>query len=282
MLAPSAFATPMAHSFRPRTLPHCLLALSLLVPAGCGQSGSATRTAASTTAHAAPTNATTDANSNTARDSAPTTTLSVADPLPSGQAPSDPNNSNKTTPANAANKPATPQLETVTLGAGCFWCIEAVLLRLKGVEAVQSGYMGGKIAKPTYEMVCTGRTGHAEVVQLKFDPQVLPFDKLLDIFFQAHDPTTLNRQGFDVGTQYRSAIFYHTETQKQIAEASLKHWNESGKFTDPIVTEISPASEFYVAEGYHQDYFNKNPGNPYCRANILPKFKKLGLLKDDE
>lgn len=175
-----------------------------------------------------------------------------------------------------------PTTETVTLGAGCFWCIEAVLLRVKGIEAVESGYMGGTVKNPSYEMVCTGKTGHAEVVQVKYDPAVLPFDKLLDVFFQLHDPTTLNRQGFDVGTQYRSAIFFHTEEQKAVAEKSLQKWSESGKFADPIVTEITRAGDFYAAEGYHQDYFNKNPRNPYCRANILPKFKKLGLLKESD
>jgi peptide-methionine (S)-S-oxide reductase len=175
-----------------------------------------------------------------------------------------------------------PQLETATLGAGCFWCIEAVLLRIKGVETVQSGYMGGTLANPSYEMVCTGRTGHAEVVQVKFDPQVLPYAQLLDLFFQAHDPTTLNRQGADVGTQYRSAIFYHSDAQREAAAAAIEKWNASGKLRDPIVTEVTPASQFYVAELYHQDYFNKNPGNPYCRANILPKFKKLGLLKESD
>ncbi len=175
-----------------------------------------------------------------------------------------------------------PELETTTLGAGCFWCIEAVLLRFKGVESVTSGYMGGQLPNPTYEQVCSGRTGHAEVVQVKFDPKVLAFSDLLDVFWQLHDPTTLNRQGFDVGTQYRSAIFYHSPQQREQAELSKKKWNESGKFSDPIVTEITEASEFYPAEAYHQDYFNKNPRNPYCRANILPKFKKLGLLKDSD
>jgi peptide-methionine (S)-S-oxide reductase len=174
------------------------------------------------------------------------------------------------------------ELETITLGAGCFWCIEAVLLRIKGVESVVSGYMGGQIVNPTYEQVCTGRTGHAEVVQVRFDPEVMPLDQLLDVFWQLHDPTTLNRQGFDVGTQYRSAIFYHDAEQKEAAQKSKDKWNESGKFRDPIVTEITAASEFYKAEAYHQDYFAKNPRNPYCRANILPKFKKLGLLKPSD
>jgi peptide-methionine (S)-S-oxide reductase len=172
--------------------------------------------------------------------------------------------------------------ETITLGAGCFWCIEAVLDRIDGVESVESGYMGGHVENPTYEHVCSGTTNHAEVVQVTFDPQKLPLDKLLDIFWQLHDPTTLNRQGNDEGTQYRSVIFYHTEEQKEAAEKSKDKWNKSGKFSAPIVTEISPASTFYRAEEYHQEYFARNPGNPYCRWNILPKFKKLGLLKETD
>ena len=174
-----------------------------------------------------------------------------------------------------------PELETVTLGAGCFWCIEAVLLRVKGIESCVSGYMGGQTRNPTYEQVCTGLTGHAEVVEVKFDPQKLSFEQLLDVFWQLHDPTTLNRQGADVGTQYRSAIYYHSEAQREAAEKSKKKWDESGKFKNPIVTEITEASVFYAAEDYHQDYFNKNPRNPYCRATIIPKLRKLDLLKDD-
>lgn len=189
---------------------------------------------------------------------------------------------NQNTSRDQETQAVAQESETITFGAGCFWCVEAVFLRIKGVESAVSGYMGGKNPNPTYEQVCTGRTGHAEVVQVKFDPNTLPLEKLLDVFWQLHDPTTLNRQGFDVGTQYRSAIFYHAPEQKAAAEQSKKKWNESGKFKDPIVTEITPASEFYKAEDYHQDYFNKNPGNPYCRANILPKFKKLGLLKESD
>lgn len=173
------------------------------------------------------------------------------------------------------------KLETVTLGAGCFWCIEAVLLRVKGVEKVVSGYMGGDVANPTYKAVCTGETGHAEVVQVDFDPKILPLPQLLDLFWQLHDPTTLNRQGNDIGTQYRSAIFYHSDGQRDAAVTSKEKWDESGKFTAPIVTEIVPAVEFYQAEDYHQDFFNRNPGNPYCRAMIIPKFRKLGLLKEE-
>jgi peptide-methionine (S)-S-oxide reductase len=184
--------------------------------------------------------------------------------------------------AGAEEGPKMEKLQTITLGAGCFWCIEAVLDRFEGVESVVSGYMGGIVKNPTYQQVCTGTTGHAEVVQVQFDPQKLPLEKLLDIFWLVHDPTTLNRQGPDIGTQYRSAIFYHNDTQRRVAEKSKKKWNESRKFRGRIVTEITEASEFYEAEDYHQEYFSKNPRNPYCRANILPKFKKLGLLKSND
>jgi peptide-methionine (S)-S-oxide reductase len=175
-----------------------------------------------------------------------------------------------------------PELETATFGAGCFWCIEAVLLRIRGIESVTSGYMGGNVPNPSYEAVCTGRTGHAEVVQVKFHPDQLSYTQLLDVFWQLHDPTTLNRQGPDVGTQYRSAIFYHNAEQQRIALASKEQWDKSGKLAGPIVTEITAASTFYPAEDYHQDFFNKNPRNFYCRINILPKFKKLGLLKESD
>ena len=189
-----------------------------------------------------------------------------------------------TTPQSTTNPEteAMPQLETATFGAGCFWCVEAVLLRIEGVESVNSGYMGGHVPKPTYEAVCTGQTGHAEVVQVTFDPERLPYETLLDIFWQLHDPTTLNRQGPDVGTQYRSAIFYHSQQQLEQAEASKKKWNTPDRYAGAIVTEITPASEFYKAEDHHQDFFNKNPSNAYCRINILPKFKKLGLLRETD
>jgi methionine-S-sulfoxide reductase len=180
------------------------------------------------------------------------------------------------------NRAMPQQTETATLGAGCFWCVESVLLRIKGVQSVTSGYAGGQRANPTYEEVCTGQTGHAEVVQITFDPAVLPYDKLLDVFWQLHDPTTLNRQGPDVGTQYRSVIFYHSPAQRETAIASREKWDKSGQFKSPIVTEITAAPTFYPAEGYHQDFFNKNPTNAYCRINILPKFKKLGLLKESD
>lgn len=174
------------------------------------------------------------------------------------------------------------EMEKITLGAGCFWCIEAVLDRIKGVDSVVSGYMGGDTLNPTYKDICTGTTGHAEVVQVTFDPAVISFDQMLDVFWQLHDPTTLNRQGFDVGTQYRSAIFYHSDEQREAAEASKKKWDASGTWPNPIVTEITEAAIFYPAELYHQEYFAKNPNDRYCRANILPKFKKLGLLREGE
>ncbi len=174
------------------------------------------------------------------------------------------------TPA-AANQ----DLQTATLGAGCFWCIEAVLERIDGVTDVVSGYMGGAMPNPDYDSVCSGRTGHAEVVQVTFNPKVLSYEALLDWFFQAHDPTTLNRQGPDRGTQYRSAIFLHTPGQRPLAEAAKRRAAEL--YADPIVTEISEASTFWVAEDYHQDFFARNPGHGYCNFHIPPKLKKLGL-----
>ncbi len=167
------------------------------------------------------------------------------------------------------------QTEVATLGAGCFWCVEAVLERLDGVSDVMSGYMGGSIVDPTYAAVCGGQTGHAEVVQVTFDPEIISFEKLLEWFWQLHDPTTLNRQGGDVGTQYRSAIYYHSEEQKETAERSKAA--ASGDFSDPIVTEITAASKFWPAEDYHQDFYRLNPRQPYCNAIIPPKLRKLGL-----
>jgi peptide-methionine (S)-S-oxide reductase len=162
-----------------------------------------------------------------------------------------------------------------TLGAGCFWCVEAVFQAIEGVDTVVSGYMGGKIANPTYREVSSGRTGHAEVVQVYYNPAVVSFATLLEIFFKTHDPTTLNRQGADVGTQYRSAIFYHSLEQKTTAEAIRKALNEAGAFGKPIVTEITAASAFYVAEDYHQNYFRLNGQQPYCQFVIKPKMDKL-------
>ena len=165
--------------------------------------------------------------------------------------------------------------EIATFGAGCFWCVEAVLERLEGVLDVTSGYMGGSTADPTYEQVCGGRTGHAEVVQVTFDPKQISYEQLLEIFWQLHDPTTLNRQGNDEGTQYRSVIFTHSETQKRAAEASLKAADESEMFSDPIVTEIKDAGPFTRAENYHQDYYRLNPNQSYCRFIIAPKLEKM-------
>ena len=173
------------------------------------------------------------------------------------------------------------KLDTIDLGAGCFWCIEAVLERVKGVKDVESGYMGGKTKDPTYKDITTGTTGHAEIVRVKFDSKKLSFDKLLEVFWELHDPTTLNRQGADVGTQYRSAIFYHNEEQKKVAENSRAKKNKSGKFDSPIVTEITKASKFYPAEDYHQDFFDNNKTYGYCRAVIWPKLAKLGMLKEE-
>ncbi len=172
-------------------------------------------------------------------------------------------------------------LETVTLGAGCFWCVEAVYQQLEGVESVASGYSGGEVENPTYKDVCAGTTGHAEVCQVTFRPDVISFEKLLEVFWKTHDPTTLNRQGADVGTQYRSAIFYHNERQKAVAEECAKKLNESGAFSSPIVTEITPYTNFYKAEDYHQNYFRDNPNHGYCRAVIAPKVEKFEKVYGD-
>ena len=164
-------------------------------------------------------------------------------------------------------------MELATLGGGCFWCTEAVFERLDGVKSVTSGYAGGKKENPTYQDICTGATGHAEVTQVEFDPKKMTFEHLLDVFWAAHDPTTLNRQGADSGTQYRSVIFYHSEAQRAAAEKSKKA--AQADFNSPIVTEISPLPKFYKAESYHQDYFNNNSRAPYCQAVIRPKLEKL-------
>lgn len=167
------------------------------------------------------------------------------------------------------------ELETATLGGGCFWCLEAIYQDVIGVEKVVSGYAAGDVQNPTYEAVCSGRTGHAEVVQLHFNPSIISYDQLLDIFWRIHDPTTLNRQGADVGTQYRSIILTHSETQREIAERSLAETDASDLWSNPIVTEIEPLDTFYTAEAYHQNYYNDNPNQPYCRAVIDPKVRKF-------
>ena len=165
--------------------------------------------------------------------------------------------------------------ELATLGGGCFWCLEAVYLELQGVEKVISGYTGGSIRNPNYRLVTTGTTGHAEVVQLTFDPEQISFQEILQVFFTIHNPTTLNRQGADVGTQYRSAIFYHDDDQRQIAEKTIAEINAAGIWPDPIVTEVTPLDVFYQAEDYHQDYYRQNSNQPYCNIVISPKVAKF-------
>jgi peptide-methionine (S)-S-oxide reductase len=171
------------------------------------------------------------------------------------------------------SKAATNALEVATYGGGCFWCVEAIFQRIAGVKSVSSGYAGGKTENPSYKEVCSGGTGHAEVIQIEFDPTKVSYGDLLDVFWQAHDPTTLNRQGADVGTQYRSIILYHTESQKAAAEQSKK--DVAAQFKSPIVTEIVPLATFYKAERYHQNYYNNNPNASYCAFVIRPKLDKL-------
>lgn len=164
--------------------------------------------------------------------------------------------------------------ETATLGGGCFWCLDAVYRDLRGVTNVESGYAGGAPENPSYELVCTGRTGHAEVVQITFDPSVISFRELLDVFFVIHDPTTLNRQGGDSGTQYRSVIFYHSDAQRETALTTIADLDAESRYDAKVVTEVAPVPAYYAAEGYHQDYFTKNPGQGYCRAVVAPKVAK--------
>ncbi len=173
-------------------------------------------------------------------------------------------------------------LQLATFGSGCFWCTEAVFQRVAGVEKVESGYAGGKVKNPTYKEICSGLTGHAEVIRLTYDPNKVSFEALLEIFWKTHDPTTLNRQGNDIGTQYRSVIFYHNEEQRNLAEAYRHKLDESGVFDRPVVTEISPATTFYVAENYHQDYYNLNGNAPYCAFIIQPKVEKLKKVFSDK
>jgi len=171
-----------------------------------------------------------------------------------------------------------PNSSVATFGAGCFWCVEAVLQQLDGVISILPGYMGGDTENPTYMEVCTGETGHAEVVHVGFDPEKVSYEELLNWFWRLHDPTTLNRQGNDVGTQYRSVVFYHSEEQRQVAEGSRAAVEASGAFTAPIVTEIAEAGTFYEAEDDHRDYYRQNREQPYCRMVISPKLDKLGLV----
>ena len=166
-------------------------------------------------------------------------------------------------------------MEKATFGAGCFWCVEAVFQRINGVKSVMSGYAGGHVKDPTYREVCAGHTGHAEVAQITYDPGIVTYEELLEVFWKTHDPTTLNRQGADVGTQYRSVVFYHNDEQKNLAEHYKSKLEDSRVFDDPIVTEITALPEFYEAEDYHQNYYNTNPSQPYCSVVIGPKLEKL-------
>jgi peptide-methionine (S)-S-oxide reductase len=177
--------------------------------------------------------------------------------------------------SNPAPTSASNETSVATLAGGCFWCLDAVYRQLRGVQDVVSGYTGGHVANPDYEWVCSGDTGHAEAVQVHFDPRVISYHDLLEVFFTIHDPTTLNRQGADVGTQYRSAIYYHTPEQKQAAEQVIAEVNASGNWRNPVVTELKPLGPWYVAEEYHQRYFERNPDQGYCRVIIVPKVAKL-------
>jgi peptide-methionine (S)-S-oxide reductase len=167
------------------------------------------------------------------------------------------------------------QTETATLGGGCFWCTEAIFRSLKGVESVESGYSGGHTKNPTYQDVCTGETGHAEVIQIKFNPKIITFSEILEVFFETHDPTSLNRQGADVGTQYRSVIFYHSQQQKEIAEKYIGELNKENVYGKKLVTDVSPFDHFYKAEAYHQNYFANNRAQGYCQFVIVPKMEKF-------
>ncbi|PKP00669.1 MAG: peptide-methionine (S)-S-oxide reductase [Bacteroidetes bacterium HGW-Bacteroidetes-9] len=171
--------------------------------------------------------------------------------------------------------------DTATFGAGCFWCTEAIFQQLNGVISVESGYSGGERPNPTYDQVCSGATGHAEVTQIVYDPSIISFEELLEVFWKTHDPTTLNRQGADVGTQYRSVIFYHTDEQKQLAESYKSKLNTSGAWDNSVITEISPFTAFYKAEDYHQDYYNNNKRQPYCTFVIGPKLDKFEKVFGD-
>ncbi|MGC9373707.1 MAG: peptide-methionine (S)-S-oxide reductase MsrA [Bacteroidales bacterium] len=174
------------------------------------------------------------------------------------------------------------KMELATFGSGCFWCSEAIFEKVNGVESVVSGYSGGKVKNPTYKEVCTGNTGHAEVVQISYNPEIITFKDLLEIFWKMHDPTTLNRQGADVGTQYRSVIFYHTDKQKEIAEIYKKKLDEANIYKKPVVTEITPFESFYKAEDYHQEYYENNKFQPYCSFVITPKLEKFKAIFKDK
>lgn len=181
-----------------------------------------------------------------------------------------------------SNNQESTGLKKATLGAGCFWCVEAVFQQVEGIEDVVSGYTGGMVKNPTYNEVCSGQTGHAEVAQLTYDPTKISFKDILEVFWKTHDPTTLNKQGADVGTQYRSAVFYHDDEQKAIAEEYKEALDKAGIFDDPIVTEISPLKEFYKAEEHHQNYYNQNSAQPYCSYVVRPKVEKVKRLFADK
>jgi len=181
-----------------------------------------------------------------------------------------------------ASEPIQAGDQVATFGSGCFWCTEAVFLNVEGVKKVESGYMGGQVKNPTYKEVCSGLTGHAEVIQLTYDPKRISYDELLEIFWKTHDPTTLNRQGADTGTQYRSVIFYHNEEQKKLAGEYKTKLDQSGAFDNPIVTEIAVATQFYKAEDYHQNYYNLNGDAPYCQFVIQPKVEKFKKVFKDK
>lgn len=192
------------------------------------------------------------------------------------------NNENDRSMTQSLSSTDESQLQTATFGAGCFWCVEAPFLEIKGVEKVVSGYMGGTTPNPSYEEVCTGRTGHAEVCQLSYNPNIISYDELLEIFWTIHDPTQLNRQGQDIGTQYRSVIFYHNEEQKSKAQTYKERLIKANAYDAPIVTEISPVSTFYEAEDYHQNYYNMNPNQPFCHFVVRPKVEKVRQVFRDK
>lgn len=201
-------------------------------------------------------------------------------PAPTAKTMNDQPNQTQSLPQTPVTVP--PGMAVATLGNGCFWCTEAVFDELRGVQSATSGYSGGAVKNPSYKEVCTGRTGHAEALQIIYDPKVVSFEKLLEVFWQTHDPTTLNRQGADVGTQYRSAIFYHNEEQRKIAEDLKKKLDAAGAYSDPIVTEITPFANFYPAEDYHQEYYKLNGEAPYCQFVVRPKVEKFRkVFKED-
>ena len=209
-------------------------------------------------------------------------TAITADTPETPMTPSNPQPTASTAQPQPDSTSAPAKTELATFGAGCFWCIEAVFKELRGVTSVESGYSGGVTPNPTYQQVCTGRTGHAEVAQITYEPSQISFDELLEVFWKTHDPTTLNQQGADEGTQYRSAVFYHTEQQKELAEKYKRELDAAGAWNAPIVTEIVPFTKFYKAEDYHQNYYTLNPDQGYCTAIIRPKVEKFRKVFKDK